>query len=155
MSIWVNSESKIVVQGLTGNQGSFHAKQCIEYGTQIVAGVTPGRGGETHLDVPVFNTMDEAVAATGRCRLGTALAHEAQAVLADGDDDVAVDVELAADLEHLEGVIHLGIAAPLVPLVDRVDTDGDRQLAARGLLHLLEELPVEDLVNPREFEVLG
>ena len=65
MSVLVDKNSKIVVQGLTGNQGSFHAKQCIEYGTQIVAGVTPGRGGETHLDVPVFNTMDEAVAATG------------------------------------------------------------------------------------------
>lgn len=65
MSILVNKASKILVQGLTGKQGSFHAEQCIEYGTQIVAGVTPGRGGEEHLGVPVFNTAHEAVAATG------------------------------------------------------------------------------------------
>lgn len=65
MSILVNKNSRIVCQGLTGRQGSFHAKQCIEYGTQIVAGVTPGRGGEKHLDVPVFDTMPEAVRETG------------------------------------------------------------------------------------------
>jgi succinyl-CoA synthetase alpha subunit len=65
MSILVNKESKIVCQGITGNQGSFHTEQCIEYGTQVVAGVTPGRGGEAHLGVPVFNTMREAVDQTG------------------------------------------------------------------------------------------
>ena len=65
MSILVNKESKIVCQGITGNQGSFHTEQCIEYGTQVVAGVTPGRGGEEHLGVPVFNTMREAVEQTG------------------------------------------------------------------------------------------
>ena len=65
MSILVNKNSKIVCQGITGNQGSFHTEQCIAYGTDVVAGVTPGRGGETHLDVPVYNTMREAVAETG------------------------------------------------------------------------------------------
>ncbi|MCI0518005.1 MAG: succinate--CoA ligase subunit alpha [Woeseiaceae bacterium] len=65
MSILVNSKSRIVCQGITGNQGSFHSKQCIEYGTRVVAGVTPGRGGEEHIGVPVFNTMREAVAETG------------------------------------------------------------------------------------------
>ena len=65
MSILVNKESKIVCQGITGNQGSFHTEQCIDYGTQVVAGVTPGRGGEEHLGVPVFNTMRDAVAETG------------------------------------------------------------------------------------------
>ena len=65
MSVLVGKQSKVVVQGLTGRQGSFHAEQCIEYGTNIVAGVTPGRGGESHLDVPVFDTMDAAVAETG------------------------------------------------------------------------------------------
>jgi len=64
MSILVNKQSKIVCQGITGNQGSFHTEQCIEYGTKVVAGVTPGRGGEEHLGVPVYNTMREAVAAT-------------------------------------------------------------------------------------------
>ncbi len=65
MSVLVNQSSKVICQGITGNQGSFHTEQCIEYGTRVVAGVTPGRGGETHLGVPVFNTMHEAVAETG------------------------------------------------------------------------------------------
>jgi succinyl-CoA synthetase alpha subunit len=65
MSILINKDSRIICQGLTGRQGTFHARQCIEYGTQIVAGVTPGRGGETHLDVPVFDIVSEAVAETG------------------------------------------------------------------------------------------
>ncbi len=65
MSILVNKESKVVCQGITGNQGSFHTEQCIEYGTQIVAGVTPGRGGQDHLGIPVYNTVRDAVAATG------------------------------------------------------------------------------------------
>jgi succinyl-CoA synthetase alpha subunit len=60
MSILVNKESKILCQGITGSQGSFHAEQCIEYGSNIVAGVTPGKGGTTHLDVPVFNSVVEA-----------------------------------------------------------------------------------------------
>jgi len=64
MSILVNKNSKIVCQGITGNQGTFHTEQCIEYGTQVVAGVTPGRGGQEHLGVPVFNTVRQAVAET-------------------------------------------------------------------------------------------
>ena len=65
MSILVDKNSKIVCQGITGNQGSFHTKQCIEYGSRVVAGVTPGRGGDEHLGVPVFDTMRDAVAETG------------------------------------------------------------------------------------------
>ena len=65
MSVLVNKDSKIVVQGITGSQGSFHTEQCIEYGTQVVAGVTPGRGGQEHLGAPVFNTVRDAVAETG------------------------------------------------------------------------------------------
>lgn len=65
MSILVNSSSRIVVQGFTGNEGSFHAAQMIEYGTQVVGGVTPGKGGQTHLDKPVFNTVKEAVDQVG------------------------------------------------------------------------------------------
>ncbi|MDX1508154.1 MAG: succinate--CoA ligase subunit alpha [Woeseiaceae bacterium] len=65
MSVLVDKNSKILVQGITGSQGSFHAEQCIEYGTQIVGGVTPGRGGSEHLGVPVFDTMRDAVSETG------------------------------------------------------------------------------------------
>ncbi len=64
MSILVNKESKILCQGITGSQGSFHAEQCIEYGSNIVAGVTPGKGGTNHLDVPVFNSVAEATTET-------------------------------------------------------------------------------------------
>jgi succinyl-CoA synthetase alpha subunit len=65
MSILVNEKTRVVVQGLTGREGTFHAQQMIEYGTKVVAGVTPGKGGTKHLDVPVFNTVSEAVRQTG------------------------------------------------------------------------------------------
>src|ERR1044072_8086538 len=65
MSILVNKNTKVIVQGFTGQQGTFHTEQSIKYGTKVVGGVTPGRGGEKHLNLPVFDTVADAVKDTG------------------------------------------------------------------------------------------
>lgn len=65
MSILVDESTRLLVQGITGSEGSFHTQRCIEYGTKVVAGVTPGKGGSKHLRVPVFNTVEKAMAETG------------------------------------------------------------------------------------------
>ncbi len=94
MSVLVNKDSKILCQGITGNQGSFHTEQCIEYGTQVVAGVTPGRGGQEHLGVPVFNTVRDAVAETGAdvSMIYVPAAFAADAILEAADSGVALVV---------------------------------------------------------------
>jgi succinyl-CoA synthetase alpha subunit len=71
MSILVDRNTKVITQGMTGATGTFHTEQALAYGTQMVAGVTPGKGGETHIGLPVFDTVAEARAATGANGGGT------------------------------------------------------------------------------------
>ena len=94
MSVLVNKNSKVIVQGFTGTEGSFHASQMIEYGTQLVGGVTPGKGGTTHLDRPVFNTVADAVKNTGAdvSIIFVPPAFEADAIMEAADANIALVV---------------------------------------------------------------
>ena len=81
MSILINEKTRLLIQGITGSEGSFHAQRCIEYGTNVVAGVTPGKGGSRHMEVPVYNSVEAAMAETGA---NTSLMFVPPAFAADG-----------------------------------------------------------------------
>ncbi len=104
MSILVDNNTRIVVQGLTGKEGTFHAEQCIAYGSKVVAGVTPGKGGTTHLGVPVFNTVREAVEQAGAnaSLIFVPPAFAADAVLEAADAGVAVIVCISEGIPTLD-----------------------------------------------------
>ena len=106
MSVLVDRSTRVIVQGFTGKQGSFHAQQCMEYGTQIVGGVTPGRGGERHLDRPVFDTCREAVAATGAdvSMIYVPAPHAGDAILEAADAGVALIVCITEGIPVLDMV---------------------------------------------------
>ena len=104
MSIFVDKNSRVVVQGITGREGQFHTRQCVDYGTQVVAGVTPGKAGQNVDDVPVFNTVKAAVAATGaNCSLiFVPPAFAADAILEATDADVGVIVAITEGIPALD-----------------------------------------------------
>ncbi|MFH2203313.1 MAG: succinate--CoA ligase subunit alpha [Elusimicrobiota bacterium] len=125
MSILLNKDSKIIVQGFTGGTGTFHAKQCIEYGTQIVGGVTPTKGGLTHLDRPVFNTVEDAVRSTG-----------ANATLIFVPPPFAGDAILEAADAGIEVIICITEGIPVMDMA-RVKADLDRRRAAGEKVRLV------------------
>lgn len=104
MSIFVDKNSRVVVQGITGREGQFHTRQCVDYGTQVVAGVTPGKAGQKVDDVPVFNTVKAAVAATGaNCSLiFVPPAFAADAILEAADSGIGVIVAITEGIPALD-----------------------------------------------------
>src|SRR5256712_1052596 len=106
MSILVNKQSKILVQGFTGTEGTFHATQMIEYGTDVVGGVTPGKGGSSHLDKPVFNTVADAVRSTGAdvSIIFVPPAFAADAIMEAADAGIALVVCITEGIPTLEMV---------------------------------------------------
>jgi succinyl-CoA synthetase alpha subunit len=104
MSIFVDKNSRVVVQGITGREGQFHTRQCVDYGTQVVAGVTPGKAGQNVDDVPVFNTVKSAVAATGaNCSLiFVPPAFAADAILEAADAGIGVIVAITEGIPALD-----------------------------------------------------
>jgi succinyl-CoA synthetase alpha subunit len=100
MSILVDEKTRLLVQGITGSEGSFHTQRCIEYGTKVVAGVTPGKGGSQHLGVPVFNTVEKAMAETGA---NTSLMFVPPAFAADGILE-AIDAGISLVVCITEGI---------------------------------------------------
>ncbi|MDT0617612.1 succinate--CoA ligase subunit alpha [Salinisphaera sp. P385] len=112
MSILVDKQTRVICQGFTGKQGSFHSEQCLAYGTRLVGGVTPGRGGESHLGLPVFNTCHDAVAETGAeaTMIYVPAAFAADAVLEAADAGVKVIVCIT---EHIPVLDMLRVRAAL------------------------------------------
>ena len=101
MSIFVDKNTRLLVQGITGKEGQFHARQCIDYGTNVVAGVTPGKGGQKMDDVPVFNTVKEAVGQTGaNCSMVFVPPAFAADAIMEGTD-AGVDLTALASRLHL------------------------------------------------------
>ena len=104
MSIFVDSNTRLLVQGITGREGQFHTRQCIAYGTKVVAGVTPGKGGQTMDDVPVFNTVQEAVRQTGAncAMIFVPPAFAADAIMESADADVELIVSITEGIPVMD-----------------------------------------------------
>ena len=113
MSILVNAQTKVICQGLTGRQGSFHAQECLDYGTLVVAGVTPGRGGEEHLGLPVYDTVQQAVNATAATvsMVYVPAPFAADAILEAADAGVALIVCVTEGIPVLDMVKVKGVLA--------------------------------------------
>lgn len=120
MSILIDKNTKVICQGFTGSQGTFHSEQALEYGTQLVGGVTPGKGGTMHLGLPVFNTVQEAVAATG----ATASVIYVPAPFCKDSILEAIDADIALIVTITEGIPTLDMLA----IKARLDETGVRMI---------------------------
>ncbi len=125
MSILLNKDTKLIVQGFTGSAGTFHAKMCLEYGSRIVGGVTPGKGGALHLDLPVFNTVRDAVSSTG-----------ADATLIFVPPPFAADAIMEAADAGIKVILCITEGIPVLDMA-RVKTDLDRRAAAGQAVRLV------------------
>ncbi len=120
MSVFVDKDTRVVVSGMTGREGSFHTEQMMEYGTQVVAGVTPGKGGQTHLGVPIFNTVGEAVRGAGAntSLIFVPAAFAADAILEAADSGVELVICITEGVPALD----------MLPVKEYVDRKGVRLL---------------------------
>ncbi|RLD22694.1 MAG: succinate--CoA ligase subunit alpha [Bacteroidetes bacterium] len=143
MSILVNKDSRVIVQGFTGKEGSFHAGQMIEYGTNVVAGVTPGKGGTVHLDRPVFNTVDQAVTETGGnvCIIFVPPRFAADAILESVDAGVGVIVCITEgipvqDMARVIGIVNDSDSRLIGPNCPGIITPGEAKVGIMpGFIH--------------------
>ncbi len=143
MSILVDKKSKVICQGFTGKQGTFHSEQCIAYGTKVVGGVTPGRGGQKHLGLPVFNTAQEAVAATGAdvSMIYVPAPFAADAILEAADAGIRLVVCITegipvADMVRVKAALREGTARLIGPNFPGIITPGQSKIGIMpGFIH--------------------
>ena len=133
MAVLVDKNTRLIVQGITGKEGTFHAKGCAEYGTKVVGGVTPGKGGTTHEGWPVFNTVDEAVKETGAnaTMIFVPPPFAADAILEAKDAGVPLIVCITEGIPTLDMVKVWAIAEDVEVAADRAELPG-RDFAGQG-----------------------
>ena len=149
MSILVNKNTKVIVQGFTGQQGTFHTEQSIKYGTKMVGGVTPGRAGEKHLNLPVFDTVADAVEQTGATAERVT---EAFKLILSNKKVKAILVNIFGGIVRCdliaEGVMiavkQVGVAVPVIVRLEGTNADQAREMLAHSALAIT---PATDLTD--------